>query len=109
MEQLLDAVFELIRLLLAHILDPRPVVAERVIAHRGVQRRVVEAIELEGEEQKMQRRRGDLLLDVAVELGAHRVGVVARIDEARIGDQPAEQILQRLEALHRFDQSFRRR
>ena len=102
-EQLLDAVLELIRLLLAHVLDPRPVVAERADrAIARVQRRVVDAVELEREEQQMQRGRGDPLLHVAVELGAHRIGGVAGIDEARIGDEPAEQVVERLVALHRF-------
>ena len=57
MEQLLDAVLELIRLLLADVLDPRPVVAEHGIGHRGLEPGVVDAIELELEEQEMQGRR----------------------------------------------------
>jgi hypothetical protein len=50
-EQLLDAVLELIGLFLAHILDPRPVMAERGILHRLFQHGVVDAVELEAEEQ----------------------------------------------------------
>ena len=86
-EQLLDAILELIRLLLAHVLDPRPVMAERGIGHRGVERRIVEPVEFEREEQQMQRRRRDALLHVAVEFRARRIGGVAGIDEAREGDR----------------------
>ena len=42
-EQLLDAVLELIGLLLADVLEPRPVVAERRIGHRGLELGVVDA------------------------------------------------------------------
>ncbi len=82
-EQFFDAILELIRLLLAHVLDPRPVVAERGIGHRGVERGIVETVEFEREEQQMQRRRRDAVLHVAVELRPHRIGRVARVDEAR--------------------------
>ena len=82
-EQLLDAVLELIGLLLAHVLDPRPVMAERGVAHRGFERRVIDAVELEREEQQMDRGGGDALLHVAVELGALGVGGIAGIDRAR--------------------------
>ena len=56
-KQLLDPVFELIGLLLAHVLDPGPVVAERRIGHGAFERRIVDAVELEREEQQMQRGR----------------------------------------------------
>ena len=101
-EQLLDAVLELIRLFLAHVLDPGPVMAEDGIVHRLFEQRVVDAVEFEREEQKMQRDRGDALLHVAVEFRAHRIGGVAGINERRIGDDAAEQILHRLVAPHGF-------
>ena len=69
-EELLDAILELVGLVLAHVLDPRPVVAERRIGHRRFEHRVVDAVELEREEQEMRTCRGDLLLHVAVELRA---------------------------------------
>ncbi len=46
-EQLLDAVFELVGLLLAHVLDPRPVMPKRRIAHGGFQRGILDAVELD--------------------------------------------------------------
>ena len=86
-EQLLDPVLELIGLFLAHVLDPGPVMAERGIGHGGLERGVVDAVELEREEQEMQRGGGDALLHVAVELGAHRIGGVAGIEQRGIGDR----------------------
>ena len=67
---------------------------------RRVEHRVVDAVELEPEEQKLARGRGQALLRVAIELRADRVRGVAGIDEARIGHEAAEQILHRLVALH---------
>ena len=48
------------------------------------------------------RGRGDALLHVAVEFGAHRIGGVAGMDEPGKRDQPAKQVLDRLVALHRL-------
>ena len=62
MEQLFDAILELIRLLLAHVLNPRPVVAQRRIGHRALKRRIIDAIEFEREEQEVQRGLRDVLL-----------------------------------------------
>ena len=53
MKELLDAILELIRLLLAQILDPRAIMAKRRIAHGGFERGIVQPIELEREEQEM--------------------------------------------------------
>ena len=102
MEQLLDAILELVGLLLADVLEPRPVMAERGIGHRGVEHRVVDAVELEREEQQMRRGRGDALLHVAVEFRAHRIGGVAGVDEAGIGHEPADEIVDLLVALDRL-------
>ena len=52
-EQLLDFVGELVRALLADVLEPRTIMGERRAAHRRVERGVVEAIELEFEEQQI--------------------------------------------------------
>ena len=84
MEQELDAIVELVGLFLAHILDPRTVVAERRIGHGAVDQRVVDAIELQGEEQKMRRRSRDAFLHIAIELGARRIGGVVGINQAGI-------------------------
>ena len=102
MEQLLDAVFELVRLVLAEVLDPRPVVAERGIGHRLVERRVVEPVQVEREEQQVQRGRGDALLHVTVEFGDGRIGGVAGVEQTGIGNDPAEHVLDRLVAPHRL-------
>ena len=97
-EQLLDLVLELERLVLADVLEPGPVAGKRLRLHRGVEHRIVDAVELEGEEQELARGRGQALLRVAVELGPLRIGGVAGIDEAGIGHDPAEEILDRLVA-----------
>ena len=99
-EQLLDLVLELERLVLADVLEPGPVAGERLRLHRRVEHRIVDAVELEGEEQELARGRGQPLLRVAVELGPLRIGGVARIDEAGIGHDPAEEVLDRLVAQH---------
>ena len=57
MEQLLDAVLELVGLVLADVLEPRPVMAERRIGHRRLEHGVVDPVELEREEQQMQSKR----------------------------------------------------
>ena len=103
-EQLLDPVFELIGLFFAHILDPRAVVAERRVAHRRVQQVVVDAVELEREEQQVQRGSGDAFLHVAVELGADRIGRIAGVEKRGIGDEPAEPVVDRLVLFDRFGQ-----
>ena len=76
--------------------------AERRIGHRLVQHGVVEPVEIEREEQQMQRGRGDALLHVAIELGDGRIGGVAGVEQTGIGDQPAEHVLDRLVAPHRL-------
>ena len=70
--------------------------------------RIVDAVELQAEEQEVARGGGEALLRVAVELRARRIGRVARIDEARIGHEAPEQILHRLVAPHGLPQGFRR-
>ena len=109
MEQLLDAILELIRLLLAHILDPRPVMAERRVGHGGFKRRIVDAVEFEREEQQMQRGRGDALLHVAVEFRAHRIDGIAGVNKTGERNQPPEQVVERLVALDRLDELSVRR
>ena len=54
MEELLNPVFQLVGLFLAHIVDPRAVVAERGIAHCAIELRVVDPVEFKGEEEQME-------------------------------------------------------
>ena len=99
-EQLLDAVLELVGLLFSHVLDPGPVMAEGRLAERLLDQRIVDAIELQREEEKMRRSRGDLVLHVAVELGALGVSGVAGMDQPGEGHQPAKQVLDLLVTGH---------
>ena len=103
-EQFLDPVLELIGLFLAYVLDPGPVMAERGVGHGGVECGVVDAVELEGEEQHMQRSGGDAFLRVAVEFGANRVGGIAGVIQRRIGHDAAERVVERLIAFDRRGQ-----
>ncbi len=97
-EELLDAVFQLIGLVLPEVDHPRPIVAEdRIGLERLLDQRVVDQVELKREEQEMRAGVRHLLLDVAVEFRALRVGRVAGIDQPRIGGDAADQFLQRLE------------
>ena len=54
----------------------------------------------------MRARRGDPLLDIAVELRANGIAGIAGVPKAGIGDDAAEQVLQRLERHHRLGQPF---
>ena len=101
-EQLLDAVLELIGLLLAHVLQPRPVMRERGRLHGRFQRRIVDTVQFEREEQHVDRGRRQPLLHVAVELGDVGVTGIAGIGERGIGGQPPEHVVERLVALHRL-------
>jgi hypothetical protein len=100
-KELLDTILELIRLVLADVFDPRPVVRQRRILHGGFELGVIEPIELEREEQKMRGCRRDALLHVGVEFRARGIDGVAGVEEAGIGREPAEKVIERLVALHR--------
>src|SRR5207253_8671731 len=95
-KELLEAVLELIRFLLADVLEPRPIVAERRILHGRRKLVVVEAIELEHEEQQVRGRGGDALLYVGVELRARGIDGIAGMDEPGIRREPAENVVERL-------------
>jgi hypothetical protein len=101
-KQLLDAILELVRPIAAHVFEPRPVMAEHGIGQRRIELRLVDAVELELEEQQVRRGRGHALLHVAVELGARRIDGIALMDEHGIGAEPAHAIADRLIAPHRF-------
>ena len=102
MKQLLDAIFQLVRPVAAHVLQPRPVMAQRRIGHRRFQELVVDAVELERKEQQVRRRRRQPLLHVAVEFGAGRIERIAGVHEAGIGAEPAGQIVDRFILAHRL-------
>jgi hypothetical protein len=78
--------------------------AERRIGHCRLEHGIVDAVELQGEEQQMDRGVGDALLHVAVELGARRIAVVAGIEQRGVGVEPAEAVVDRFVALHRVDE-----
>ena len=101
-KELLDAILELIGLVLADVLEPRPVVAERGIAHRRVELGIVEPVELEHEEQEMRGGGRHALLHVGVEFGARGIDRVAGADEVRVGFDAPTQIAERFVALHRL-------
>ena len=98
MKQLLDAILELIRLVLAQILDPRPVMGKLRRLHRALDHGIVDAVELQSKEQQMHRGGRQPLRDVAVELGDIRIDTVAGMDEAGIGAEPSGEIVDRLVA-----------
>ena len=102
MKQLLDAIFELIRLVLAQILDPRPVMSELRRLHRALDHGIVDAVEFEREEQQMHRGRRQPLGNVAVEFGDRGIDAVAGMNEAGIGAEPAGEIVDRLVAPDRL-------
>jgi len=70
MKELLDAVLELVRLVLADVFDPRPVVRQCLILHSGFELGVVEPIEFERKEEEMRGGSGDALLHVGIEFRA---------------------------------------
>ena len=102
MKQLLDAIFELIRLVLAQILDPRTVMSEFRRLHGALDHGVLDAVEFESEEQQMHRGRCQPLGNIAVELGDGGIDAVAGMNEAGIGAEPAGKIVDRLVTPDRF-------
>ena len=74
--------------------------AELGLGHRRLEYRVVEPVELEREEQQLGGDRRDLLLDVAEEFLPLGVRSVRRVEQAGIGDDAAEHVVQRLELAH---------
>src|SRR3954468_22300753 len=104
MEQLLDPIFELVRLVLADVFDPRPIMAERRLLHGCFELGVVDPVELEHEEQEMRGGSRDALLHVGVELRAGGIDGVTRMHETGIRNEPAEKIVKRLVTLDRLDE-----
>ncbi len=93
MKQLLDAIFELVRLFLADVLQPWAVMRQRLHAHGAFQERVVYAVQFQREEEEVRRSRRDLVLRIAVKFSADGIGRIARVNETRIGHDAPEQIL----------------
>ena len=107
-EQLLEFVGELMRLLLADVLEPRTIMAERRRPHRRLEPRVVEPVELELEEQEIAGERGHPLVRVAIELRAGGVAGVGGVEQRRIGHDAADQVLHRFVGFDRRRQRLAR-
>ena len=107
-EQSFEVVGKLMRLLLADVLEPGAVMAKRRRRHGGVQFGVVDAIELELEEQEIAGERGHAFLRVAMELRDYRIAGVGGVEQRRVGHDAAGQILQRLVGLDRRGQRLAR-
>jgi hypothetical protein len=99
-KELFDAILELIRLVLADIFEPRPVMPQRRLLHRGFELCVIDTIELEHEEQEMRGRSRDALLHVGIEFCSRGIDGIAGMDETGIRNQPAEKIVEGLIALY---------
>ena len=106
-EEFLDLIIELVGLLQPDVDEPGAIMRQRPVRHRRVERGVVDSVEFELEKQEIGRRGGDLFLRVAVEFGVGRIGRVARIDQAGVGHDAAEQILQLFVGGHGLRQPLR--
>ena len=95
-EELLDAVVELVGALGAQVVEERLVGGELRRLQRLRERRVVDAVQLQREEQELCRDGGQAILQVAIEFRAGGIGRVARIDQAGIAAEAAEDFLDAL-------------
>ena len=95
-EELLDPILQLIGLLAPHILDPGPVMGERGLVHGRLKQGVVDSVQLQGHENEVGGGVGDLFLGVAKKFCALGIGGVARVDQARIGHDTPDEILETL-------------
>src|SRR5207248_5192998 len=92
MKELLDAVLELIGFFPPDVFDPRPIMHQRAVLHRGLELGVIEAIEFESEKQEVRRGGGDALLHVGVEFAARGIGGVASVDQPGKGREPPKKV-----------------
>src|SRR5579885_1403970 len=74
--------------------------------HCSLERLVVQAIELERKEQELRGNGGDLLLDVAEEFLPPGIRGVGGVEQARVGDNAAEEVVELLELAHRLGKSI---
>ena len=72
----------------------------RVGIQRGLDQRVIDKVELQCEEQHVRAGVRQLLLHVAIELGAGRIRGVAGIEQACIGADASHHVLKRLVFTH---------
>ena len=103
-EEFFQLVVKLKGFLHAEVVDPRFVMRQRRTFERLCKCCVIDAIEFELEKQQLRRDFGELGVDVAIELGAGRVGRVAYIIKLRIGAGAAQKIRQCLIGLERLGQ-----
>ena len=103
-EEALELVLELMRLLPPDVLEPGPIMRERLRGRGLRERLVVELIELELEEEDIGLGFGQPFLRVAIELGAKGIAGVPGIDEAGIGHEAAHQLVEPLVARDRLVQ-----
>jgi hypothetical protein len=93
-EELLDPVFELEGPVQPEIMDPGCVArGARILAEALLDQRIIDAVELEREEQKMGADICHRALHIAIELGDCRIGGVGEVSQARIGNDPPHQFL----------------
>ena len=104
MEELLQLVIKLVRLVHTQIGQPWAVMANgRIVAHRLFENCILDAVQFKAEENEMGAGVGQLLLHITEKLHALRVGRVAIIVEAREGADTAHQFVQSLEFLDCID------
>jgi hypothetical protein len=103
-EQPLDRLVELVGLLLAHVVEPRLVVRHALVLHGLDQNRVVDLVELQLEEDDVGGDNGQLLGDVAVELGARDIGLITSVVEPGKRPEPPHQLHETLELRDRLSQ-----
>ena len=91
-----ELVIKFVRLLFANILQPGAPARQRRLTGESFESVVVEAIEFELKEQQLRRGDGDLLLHVAIKFRMRRIGRIGAVEQAGIGHQSSQKILQRL-------------
>ena len=81
-EELLEPRVELVRPILADVVEPGTIARQRAFGGEPVEESVREAVQLQREEQQMRRHRGDAILGIGHELGARRIGRVLGVEIA---------------------------
>ncbi len=96
-QQLLELVRELVRAEHPQVAQPRPPLLERGAGDLRLQRRILDPVQLEGEEDQVAGDRRDPLIAALVEFADRRVGRVLGEDELGVGHHPSERLLDALE------------